>query len=62
MHVPDRHIMALKIEHIVHDERFWPIVIMLGVLTALVVLVIWAGIYGETTAEPRPMNPFTYSF
>jgi hypothetical protein len=54
--------MTLKLEHMVHDERFWPIVIMLAVIVSFVFLAVWAGIYGETGLEQRSVTPFPYNF
>ena len=41
VHIPKRHDVAIKLDHIVHDERFWAIVgaaILLGLLITMAVL------------------------
>lgn len=59
IHMPNRHSTALQIEHIVHDERFWPLVAVLTFVMLLIVLAIWAGSSTETTFE-RPFYPHGY--
>lgn len=35
IHMPHRHNMCLHLGRFVHSERFWPIVIVLGIITLL---------------------------
>lgn len=63
IHVPGRHSAAVRMEHIIHDERFWPIVVTLALLALLVAVAIWAGASGEQELQitpDRPFFPFTY--
>lgn len=62
MHTPGRRNVILRVGHLVHDERFWPIVIMLAVIAMLIALVIWAGLSGEANPNERLINPFPYNF
>jgi hypothetical protein len=61
-HKPHGHEMAVKLEHVVRDERFWPIVVTLLLLALLVGVAIWAGLSGGNggVQPPRPYYPFTY--
>ncbi len=46
MHIPKRHDMAIRMDHMVHDERFWAIMgaaILLGLLITLAVLAATSG-------------------
>ena len=53
---------AGRFDHIVHDERFWPIIVTLLLLAILVGVAIWAGLSagGAQADLPRPYYPFTY--
>ena len=59
IHMPNRHDAVLRIEHIVHDERFWPLVALLAFITLLILLVILAGTDSETISD-RPFFPYGY--
>jgi len=58
-HMPNRHSMALRAEHIFHDERFWPLVGLLAFIMLLLIFSIWIGSSSETTFE-RPFYPHGY--
>lgn len=63
VHMPSTHDMSLKFGRIVHDERFWPIVVAIGLIAVFIALVIWAGLYGRTGPGEIPMYPFSpYGF
>jgi len=57
-HMPDRHQLAIKGEHLVHSERFWLIV----TLAVLLALTIFFGILAMGTGggqeQIRPFYPF----
>ncbi len=46
-HMPTRHNMALRLDHVVHDERFLPIIVALAFMAALVFIAVWVGLTGE---------------
>jgi len=56
------HNVAVRFEHMVHDERFWPIVVTLLLLAILVGIAIWAGLTGGggELRQPGPYYPYTY--
>ncbi len=46
VHIPKRHDMAIRMDHMVHDERFWAVMgaaILLGLLITLAVLAATSG-------------------
>ena len=55
---PKTQAMRARLSHIVHDERFWPVVVAVAVLLVLVIFGILAGIYGEPQSEMTPRSPF----
>lgn len=58
MHLPNRHAVTVKFEHMIHDERFWAFFIALLVLTAFIAIAIWAARFsGESTPEIPPVRP-----
>ena len=57
-HMPKRHDMAVRMDHMVHDERFWPIVIAMFLIIAFITLALWVGLAGETNKEILPTYPF----
>lgn len=62
IHMPHRHDMALRWGLMVHNERFWAILILVAVLGLLVFFTIWAGISGEFNPEQKPADPFPFYF
>jgi len=58
-HMPNRHSIALRAEHIFHDERFWPLAALLAFITLLIILYVLAGSSFETTFE-RSFYPHGY--
>ncbi len=61
-HMPDRHATAIKLQHMVHDERFWALLAIAIIMTVLITIGVWATIYGESNPQDLPINPFPYSF
>ncbi len=57
-HMPSRHDMAVRLDHMVHDERFWPIVIAMFLIIAFVALALWVGLAGQTNEDIIPVYPF----
>ena len=53
------HNFAMRVNRIVHDERFWPAVFAATLIVLFVGLVIWAGIYGESHPATAPAYPYT---
>ena len=61
MHMPDRHDMTLRMDHLVHDERFWAIVALVAVTALIITLAILTkpgGVPVEVT--PLPNYPFVF--
>ncbi len=56
------HNVEVRFEHMVHDERFWPIVVTLALLALLLGIAIWAGLTGAggQYRQPGPYYPYTY--
>ena len=53
------HTLAIKVEHMVNDERFWPSVLAVVLVGLFVGLLIWAGLYGEASPNQLPAYPFS---
>lgn len=58
VHVPSRANMALRISHMTHDERFWPIMVAIALMAAFIAIAIWAGMTGGAPGEELPTRPF----
>lgn len=57
------HDVNIGLNHVVHDERFWPMVVGVVLIAAFIALVIWAGMYGEASPEDLPTYPYApYGF
>ena len=57
------HTLASRVAYIVHDEHFWPGLLMIVLLGLFVGLLIWAGLYGEASPDKSlvyPFAPYTY--
>jgi len=50
--------MAVRLDHMIHDERFWPIIIAMFLIIAFIALALWFGLAGETNKEVLPAYPF----
>ena len=60
-HFHGGHNVAVRLEHMVHDERFWPIVVTIVLLAILIGVAIWAGLSGGGEyRQPGPYYPYTY--
>ena len=58
-----RTLLKVRASHMVHDERFWPVLVAFAVLLLLIAFGILAGIYGEPIAEIVPRSVFPpYNF
>lgn len=60
-HVPSRHSMAVQINHMVHDERFWPVAIISFLALLLLALALWSIFTAETptgAVPPSPIYPY----
>lgn len=58
VHLPSRVSMASSISHMTHDERFWPIMVAIALMTAFIAIAIWAGMTGGSPGEELPVRPF----
>lgn len=41
--------MRIGMGHMVHDERFWALVVAVGIIAILIAIAIWVGLTGEGT-------------
>ncbi len=60
VHIPKRHDMAIRMDHMVHDERFWAVmgaVILLGLLITLAVLAASSGNQSPVVTPGYPYFP-----
>ena len=62
MHMPNRHDMALKFGHIVHDDRFWVVMALVIFMGILLAAAIWASLQGESSGQLKDIAPFPYRF
>ena len=60
IHMPSDHNAAMRMNHMVHDERFWTIVALALLLGAIVALAIWGILSEEPTTDFRPLMPYGY--
>jgi hypothetical protein len=58
--MPSRHDITLRLDHMVHDSRFWGFVTLLALIAALIVLGILAAIFGEANPNEIYMLPYPY--
>ncbi len=55
-HIPNRHSMAMHTNHLLHDSRFWAVLIFTALLLLLIIMAILFG--GSGTTRPwMPVNP-----
>ena len=63
-HIPNRHSMAIGAKHMVHDVRFWIVLIGIAVMIALIALIILTGSTGgpiQPLVFPgEPLYPVSY--
>lgn len=60
VHIPKRHDMAIRMDHMLHDERFWAVmgaVILLGLLITLAVLAASSGGQSPVVVPGYPYFP-----
>lgn len=57
LHMPNRHSMALHARHLVHDSRFWVVVIGGALIALFILFTIWAGASGSLERPLIPTNP-----
>jgi hypothetical protein len=58
IHMPSRHDVFVRMNHLFHSGRFWAIAITVILLSSLVALAIWAGVVAEANPDVQPMRPF----
>ncbi|MHC4123533.1 MAG: hypothetical protein ACYSSI_08175 [Planctomycetota bacterium] len=61
IHMPTRGNAALKIDHLVHDERFWALLVGIALIAGFVILVILISLYAESNPDSMPELP-TYFY
>ena len=59
MHLMNRHDMALRMDHMIHDERFLPLLIAAILLGAFIAVIIWVMLTGGTPNTQIPMRTFS---
>ena len=57
-HLPTGHDISVRLDHLVHDPRFWPALLAFLLIAALIVMVILLAIYGKT--GPQEITPYYY--
>lgn len=57
IHMPHRHKMCLHLGRFVHSERFWPIVIVLGIITLLTAFS-YLGFHSSGSGAEEIVEPF----
>lgn len=60
-HMPHKGSTVLKMEHLLHDERFWALLVGIALITGFVVLVILMSLYGESSPDSTTEMP-TYFY
>ncbi len=58
MHMPSRHETGVKMQKLVHDERFWAIVAIVVIMALLITLAIVAGTGTGASPNFTPMYPY----
>jgi hypothetical protein len=48
--------------HVIHSERFWPVVALVALLLLLVLLAIWGATNQPQNIDFSPIKPFPYNF
>ena len=62
-HMPGQGHAALRISHVLHDSRFWVLLIAGVVIALFIILAIFAGGTGRGNDLPLPQNPmFPYIY
>lgn len=61
MHVPNRHDMTLRMEHLVHDPRFWAIAALVAVTAFIITLAVLTSPQG-TNIDITPLPNYPYIF
>ncbi len=56
IHMPRGH-LGVRMDHLVHDDRFWAMVVIAALLIAFAAIVIWAGTTIESTPGTQPIRP-----
>ena len=56
IHLPHGH-LAVRMDHLIHDDRFWAMVVIAALLIAFAAIVIWAGTTIESTPGTQPIRP-----
>ena len=62
IHMPDRHHIAIRFEHLVHDESFWATVVALALITIFIVVAVWATLNGQQSPRTIPAPYYPYGF
>ena len=61
MHMPNRHDMTLRMEHLMHDPRFWAIAALVVVTAFIITLAVLTSPQG-TGVEQSPLPSYPYIF
>ncbi len=62
MHMPNAHQMAVKINHMIHDSRFWAVVALVVITLLIILTAILSSSSGARPLDriPGPAFPFLY--
>ncbi|MCK4886253.1 MAG: hypothetical protein KAS96_02635 [Planctomycetes bacterium] len=62
IHMPDRHHMAVKLEHLVHDESFWATAVALALIAIFIAVAVWATLTSQQSPRIMPTPYYPYGF
>lgn len=54
----DKETLTVKMDHLVHSEKFWEVVLLLFLVAAFIGLAIWAGLQGNVPQNEMPVTPY----
>lgn len=62
IHMPDRHSMTVKLEHMVHDESFWATAAALAFIAIFIAVAVWGTVAGWQSPRVMPGPYYPYGF
>jgi len=62
IHMPDRHHMAVRLGHLVHDESFWATAVALALIAIFIAVAVWATLTSQQSPRLTPTPYYPYGF
>jgi len=62
VHMPSMHNMAVRMEHLAHDESFWATVVALTLIAIFIGVAVWATLTGQQSPRMVPTPYYPYGF